>query len=67
MIDTSKSIRKVTYEGVDIPLSPQNPIIATTDEEMTNLLVESNTGKVVKFTGTAGTYETDTLYLIEGV
>jgi hypothetical protein len=44
-----------------------NPLVATTDEEMTNLLVESNTGKVVKFTGTAGTYETDTLYLIEGV
>ena len=44
-----------------------NPIIATTDEEMSALLVEDNTGKVVKFTGTAGTYETDTYYLIEGV
>ena len=44
-----------------------NPLTATTDDEMDNLLVEANTGKVVKFTGTSETYETDTYYVISEV
>lgn len=58
------------YDGLSkviVEVPSDNPLIATTDEEMTILLVENNSGKVVKFTGETGTYETDTYYLIEGV
>ena len=44
-----------------------NPLIATSDAEMENLLVASNLGKVVKFTGVSETYETDTYYVIAEV
>lgn len=59
------------YDGlrqveVDVPSEP-NPLIATTDDEMNNLLAGTNTGKVVKFTGTSETYETDTYYVIAEV
>lgn len=42
-----------------------NPLIATTDSEMTGYLTVDNNGKVVKFTGTSSTYDTNALYLIE--
>ena len=42
-----------------------NPLIATTDVEMTALLISANNGKVVKFTGTSQTYTTDKYYLIK--
>lgn len=44
-----------------------NPLIINNEEEMIELLTETNIGKVVKYIGVSGTYETDTLYLIEGV
>lgn len=44
-----------------------NQLTATTDAEMENLLIASNLGKVVKFTGTSETYETDTYYVISEV
>lgn len=58
----SKNIQNLTSA---INSLPQNPILATTDAEMAALLTSSNDGKVVKFTGTSETYETDTYYVIE--
>ena len=42
-----------------------NPLIATSDAEMTALLVSANEGKVVQFTGTSSTYTTNAYYVIE--
>lgn len=50
----------------DIPIAGL-PIEATTDQEMTNALVEDNLGKVYKFTGTSDTYETDAIYIVSEV
>lgn len=52
-----------TKVNVNVP----NQLTAATDAEMENLLVASNLGKVVKFTGTSETYETDTYYVISEV
>ena len=63
MIDTSKYIKRVIIDGVEIPI--YNAIlIATTDAEMETLLVQDNIGKIVQFTGTSSTYETNAYYLI---
>lgn len=43
------------------------PIEATTDQEMTNALVEDNLGKVYKFTGTSDTYDNNAIYIIEEI
>lgn len=43
------------------------PIEATTDQEMTNALVENNLGKVYKFTGTSDTYDNNAIYIIEEI
>ena len=40
-------------------------MLAATDAEMTALTTEANVGKVVKFTGTTGTYQQQRLYLIK--
>lgn len=50
----------------DIPKAG-DPIEASTDQEMTNALVEDNLGKVYKFTGTSDTYETDGIYIVSEV
>ena len=63
MIDTSKYIKRVIIDGVEIPI--YNAIlIATIDAEMETLLVQDNKGKIVQFTGTSSTYETNAYYLI---
>ena len=51
------------YATVDV--SVPNPLLAATDAEMTALTTEANVGKVVKFTGTTGTYQQQRLYLIK--
>lgn len=43
----------------------ENPLIATTDDEMLALDIVANNGKIVKFTGTSNNYETNGYYLIE--
>lgn len=43
------------------------PIEATTDQDMTNALVEDNLGKVYKFTGTSDTYDNNAIYIIEEI
>lgn len=58
---SSDNLSGYSSVSVNIP----NPILATTDAEMAELLISSNDGKVVKFTGTSETYETDTYYVIE--
>ena len=50
----------------DIPVAGL-PIEATTDQEMTNALVEDNLGKVYKFTGTSDTYDNNAIYIIEEI
>ena len=51
------------YATVDVTVP--NPLLAATDAEMTALTTEANIGKVVKFTGTTGTYQQQRLYLIK--
>lgn len=41
-----------------------NPIIASTEAEMTALLVAKNEGKIVKYIGPTGTYKQNALYTI---
>lgn len=48
-----------------VEVNVPNPLLAATDAEMTALTTEANVGKVVKFTGTTGTYQQQRLYLIK--
>lgn len=41
-----------------------NPIIASTEAEMADLLIAKNEGKIVKYIGPTGTYKQNTLYTI---
>ena len=56
---------KYVSSDITVNIPSDNPLIATTDVEMTALLISANNGKVVKFTGTSSTYETDAYYIIE--
>ena len=74
LTDLANTIR--TKKGTSGLIDPQdfsseidgiadNAIIATTDAEMTALLVSANVGKIVQFTGTSSTYTTNAYYVIE--
>lgn len=59
--DGTYDVTNYTTVEVNVP----NPLLAATDAEMTALTTEANVGKVVKFTGTTGTYQQQRLYLIK--
>lgn len=55
------------YSEVVVNVAQGNPIEVTTDQEMTNALVEDNLGKVYRFTGTSDTYDNNAIYIIEEI
>lgn len=52
---------------VNVPSLAGNPIEVSSDNDMTNALIQDNVGKVYKFTGTSETYETGTIYIVSEV
>ena len=56
------------YDGlIKVVVNVPKELTANTEEKMTELLISKNIGKVVKYTGESGTYETNAYYVIEGV
>ena len=58
---TKLAIGDVIYEITNSPL----PIEISTEVEMTALLETAEIGSIYKYTGTTGTYENGTLYIVE--
>ena len=64
--NTGYTLSKVTVK-VNVPTDSGGGLLtASTDAEMTALLIDENVNSVVEFTGTSTIYETGRLYLIQG-
>lgn len=55
------------FNKVTVQVETSVPIEISTEEEMDEFITEANKDKVAKYVGTAGKYQTDSLYLIKEV